>query len=559
MMKRNRHLRWLGCISIIGFGMGVSAASPAHATPLRAGQWVKALDATRIEGGRALPEGGVIGYLDAGDWISFGPFRFMDGFVDRMEIQFAAPQTQGRITVHLDRPDGPKVAEFLIVDTGGYQHVAPQLTDCEQLSGTHGLVFVFHQGSNLGNLKAFRVLTPQQQASPNALRYGQVQKELERTVIARIEEVLALNQADILKHRTRVITLQGRPGAPVRVSQKRHAFPFGTAFNWRGFFENSDLSAEQRAKYLEVLEANFNSVVHENELKWYHNEGEKDRITFEHADRMTEWALERGMEVRGHCVFWGRDEIVQGWQKELDDEELLRRLQERAELTMTRHRGRIREWDMNNEMLHCHYYSNRFGWDIHNQMFHWCHQHDPDALLFVNDYSVISGGMTDAYVQQIRKFLDDGAPVGGIGVQGHFGSRVDGQDVKAKLDKLARFGLPIRVTEFDANTSSEPAKALALATLYATAFAHPSVTGITMWGFWEGAHWRPDAALWDLDWTINLAGRTYRELVFNRWWTQWQGTIGPDGTVQVRVFYGDHEVEIDGRKETLSVRCLTND
>jgi endo-1,4-beta-xylanase len=32
-------------------------------------------------------------------------------------------------------------------------------------------------------------------------------------------------------------------------------------------------------------------------------------------------------------------------------------------------------------------------------------------------------------------------------------------------------------------------------------FAHPSVEGILMWGFWQGKHWRPNAFLWKKDWT----------------------------------------------------------
>lgn len=26
-------------------------------------------------------------------------------------------------------------------------------------------------------------------------------------------------------------------------------------------------------------------------------------------------------------------------------------------------------------------------------------------------------------------------------------------------------------------------------------FSHPAVDGVLMWGFWDGAHWQPDAVL----------------------------------------------------------------
>ena len=371
---------------------------------------------------------------------------------------------------------------------------------------------------------------------------------------SQIEDVLSASEDAIRENRTTLVTIKGRPGTPVRVRQQRHAFPFGTAIAWRPFFEDSGMDAADRQKYLEILAANFNSTVHENEAKWYHNEPQEGRITFEHADRMLAWCEERGMETRGHCVFWGVDQLVPSWQKALTDEDLLRRLRERARLVMSRYRGRIREWDVNNEMVHGQWYAGKLGWDIHNQMFHWCREDDPEALLYVNDYGILAGGSMDAYIEQIEGFIAAGVPLGGIGVQGHFGAGVNGPEVKARLDRLARFGLPIRVTEFDANVRDEDRKALALVTLYATAFAHPAVEGITMWGFWEGVHWRPNAALWNRDWTENKAGTWYRELVFKRWWTDWSGEIGPDGAVQVRVFYGDHEVTADGRQRRLTVR-----
>jgi hypothetical protein len=32
-----------------------------------------------------------------------------------------------------------------------------------------------------------------------------------------------------------------------------------------------------------------------------------------------------------------------------------------------------------------------------------------------------------------------------------------------------------------------------------------------MWGFWEGAHWRPKAALWKRNWDMTPAARAYRD------------------------------------------------
>jgi hypothetical protein len=79
-------------------------------------------------------------------------------------------------------------------------------------------------------------------------------------------------------------------------------------------------------------------------------------------------------------------------------------------------------------------------------------------------------------------------------------------------------------------------------------FSHPSFNGIVMWGFWEGAHWRPKAALWKRDWTPTPAARAYRELVFEEWWTDWEGQADANGMCEVAVFYGRHEVEAGGKR-----------
>lgn len=268
---------------------------------------------------------------------------------------------------------------------------------------------------------------------------------------------------------------------------------------------------------------------------------------------MLEWCEANGIEMRGHCVYWGRDKYVQKWIKELDDKTLREKLHERAKLVMTRYKGRIKEWDVNNEMVHCNYFKKRLGPEIWPQMFAWSREYDPDAILYVNDYSILSGGDLGKYIKQIEGFKNAGMPVGGIGVQGHFGNSVNADKVKKCFDELAKFNLPIAVTEYDANTKDENAKALALVTLYSTAFAHPSVVSITMWGFWERRHWRPKAAIWRKDWSETKAAKVYSDLVFKQWWTDFKGKCDENGKCKLRVFYGEHEVDIDGKKKEIKV------
>jgi len=356
----------------------------------------------------------------------------------------------------------------------------------------------------------------------------------------------------IRRHRMGRIRVQAPVGARVRVRQLEHEFWFGTAISHGLFRQDADPDARRR--YLEILRENFNSVVHENALKWYHTERKRGRTNFADAERMFDWCRDNGLRVRGHCIFWCVDRYVQDWLKDLDDDELRRVVDRRAREVPRRFRGRILEYDVNNEMLHGDFYRERLGEDIRADMFRRAAEEDPDALLFVNDYNILSGEDAEAYEHQIQALLDAGAPVGGIGCQGHFAEDIDMDEVRAALDRLARFDLPIRITEFDINTDDEQKKALLLREFYRTCFAHPAVEGILMWGFWEGRHWRPKAALWKKDFSPTPAADAYRELVFDRWWTEWEGEADSDGLCEVPAFYGRHRVTVQGDSIEVTLR-----
>ncbi len=348
----------------------------------------------------------------------------------------------------------------------------------------------------------------------------------------------------IREHRMGTITVRAEPGTRVEVTQLGHEFWFGTAINASMFPDGAN--AEQQQNYLRILKENFNSVVHENALKWYSTERSQGETSYEGVDRMLAWCEEEGLRTRGHCLLWAKPRFVQSWLKPLPPEELRAALEQRLREAVSRYRGRIVEYDVNNEMLHGRFYADRLGEQIRVDIFKWAHEEDPNAPLFVNDYNILSGKDVRRYEDQIEWLLQQGAPVGGIGCQGHFGEDVDMQAVKAALNRLARFGLPIRVTEFDINTGDETKKAQLLEEFYRTCFAHPAVEGILMWGFWEGRHWRPKAALWRRDFTPTPSARAYRHLVFDEWWTRWQGKANADGTCDLPAFYGQHMVSADG-------------
>ena len=133
---------------------------------------------------------------------------------------------------------------------------------------------------------------------------------------------------------------------------------------------------------------------------------------------------------------------------------------------------------------------------------------------------------------------------------------------------LAALDLPIRVTEFNfpgqrskyyqqrplqLSPEEEAAKADALRRYFRICFAHPAVTGILLWGFWEGANWIPQSSLYRRDWTPTPAAEAYRRLVFSEWWTRTAAKADSQGLAAVRVFFGTHRIRAAGRESTVTL------
>jgi len=380
----------------------------------------------------------------------------------------------------------------------------------------------------------------------------------------------------IQKHRTSDLVIVTKPGAHVEAVQTRHAFQFGTCLddmmlaqeedfqakpNWSPDLnylnnpENYKIVEANREKYWQIVKENFNYAVHRNCAKWFITEYEgPGNLYYTPADRIYQWCKTNEIPMRGHCVFWGIEEYTPPWLKTIDNEELLWRMRLQAYSLIDRYRGYIDEWDLNNEMLHHRWYQSRLGEDIVDKMFAWAKQVNPNGILYVNEFDVIDGKMTDQYINQIKSFQERGLPVGGIGCQAHFyNEHLDFDKISESLDKLSQFNLPIKITELSMSVKDENLKAKLLDRFLRLCYSKPAVGAIVFWGFWEKTQWLPQAALWKKDWTPNPAANAYRNLVFNQWWTHEKGIADEKGIYRIRGTLGQYKISVqtDGRSKEI--------
>ena len=376
----------------------------------------------------------------------------------------------------------------------------------------------------------------------------------------------------IAKYRKGELIIKAEKGSQVTVEQMRHEFWFGCAIP-NSFAGN--MSEDNLKLFKEHFLQNFNSAVTENAFKWMYMERNKGEVNYTMVDSILNWCEENDIPLRGHNIFWGKTRYIQPWVAELNNDELKKALQQRAESVTKHYKGRFAEYDLNNEMLDENYYEDRLGPEITKLMAQWALNGDPDARLFLNEHDALipespAGNRLATYMALIRSILKQGIPIAGIGVQGHSHlESFDREALKRGLDSLAIFNLPIRITEFNMpgrgyptggrqavieTPAQEESKAKDIVDYYRICFAHPAVEGIIMWGFWEGANWIPTSSLYKRDWTPTPAADAYRNLVFKEWWTNESGVTDKDGKFSTQAFFGKYKVTVDGVSKEIDLK-----
>ncbi|CAK9173883.1 unnamed protein product [Ilex paraguariensis] len=302
------------------------------------------------------------------------------------------------------------------------------------------------------------------------------------------------------------------PGTFLRVRQTQNSFPCGSCM-MRTNIDNED--------FVDFFAKNFNWAVFGNELKWYWTEPQQGNFNYRDADELLNLCTSRNIAVLGHCIFWEVENIVQSWIRALNKTDLMTAVQNRLTGLLTRYKGKFKHYDTANKL-------------------------DSSATLFVNDYHVEDGCDTrsspEKYIEHILDLQEQGAPVGGIGVQGHIDSPV-GPIVCSALDNLGILGLPIWFTELDVSSNNEHVRADDLEVMLREAFVHPAVDGVMLWGFWELFMSRDNSHLVNAEGDLNEAGRRYLALK-QEWLSHAHGDIDDQGQFGFRGFQGTYEVEV---------------
>ncbi|MBZ5586469.1 MAG: endo-1,4-beta-xylanase [Acidobacteriia bacterium] len=369
---------------------------------------------------------------------------------------------------------------------------------------------------------------------------------------ARIEKIRKGNLTVVVKDKS------GKPvrGAEVAVRMRKHAFLFGTAVNATAL-SSQRLSAENLARYKQEIVQLFNFAVMENEMKWPQWSRVESRPSTLAA---VDWLRENGLRVRGHNLVWpswNNTNVKAAQDAKGDPAALAKVINDHIAEATAAFRGRLVDWDVINETFTNHDFMDILGRHAMVDWFHAARAGDPTAKLYINDFNILEGedkAHQDDYAATIQYLIEQGAPVDGIGLQCHFPARVTPMDdLMKRFDRFAAFGKELEITEFDIDTSDEGTQADYTRDLLTVVFSQPSVKAFVLWGFWEGAHWKPRGAMLRRDWSLKPNGEAYKDLVFKRWWTNADGKTAAAGSFTTRGFLGDYEIEAraGGRSKTV--------
>ncbi|MFE5910568.1 endo-1,4-beta-xylanase [Streptomyces wedmorensis] len=246
--------------------------------------------------------------------------------------------------------------------------------------------------------------------------------------------------------------------------------------------------------YTTIAGREFNSVTAENEMKIDATEPQQGQFNFTAGDRVHNWAVQNGKQVRGHTLAWHSQQP--GWMQSLSGSALRQAMNNHITGVMTHYKGKIAQWDVVNEAFAdgssgARRDSNlqRSGNDWIEVAFRTARAADPAAKLCYNDYNVENWtwAKTQAMYAMVKDFKQRGVPIDCVGFQSHFNSDSPyNSNFRTTLQSFAALGVDVAVTELDIQGAS--------GTTYANVtndcLAVPRCLGITVWGVRDTDSWR---------------------------------------------------------------------
>ncbi|MHC5907361.1 endo-1,4-beta-xylanase [Streptomyces sp. S6] len=248
--------------------------------------------------------------------------------------------------------------------------------------------------------------------------------------------------------------------------------------------------------YTTIANREFNMVTPENEMKIDATEPQRGRFDFSAGDRVYNWAVQNGKQVRGHTLAWHSQQP--GWMQGLSGGTLRQAMIDHINGVMAHYKGKIAQWDVVNEA-----YADgnsggrrdsnlqRTGNDWIEVAFRTARAADPAAKLCYNDYNTDNWtwAKTQGVYNMVKDFKQRGVPIDCVGFQAHFNNEsAYNSNFRTTLQSFAALGVDVAITELDIQGAS----AQTYANVTNDCLATPRCLGMTVWGVRDTDSWRAE-------------------------------------------------------------------
>lgn len=258
--------------------------------------------------------------------------------------------------------------------------------------------------------------------------------------------------------------------------------------------------------FRETLIREFSQITPENEMKFMYVQPERGTFDFSKGDELVNFALEHDMIVKGHALVWHIQNPKWLEDTQWTKQELTQVLEEHIKTVVTHYKGKVRYWDVVNEAFDDNggfretLWYKTLGEEYIELAFRFAHEADPDAVLFYNDYSTEGmNAKSNAVYRHMKKLLDKGVPIHGVGTQLHLTADdpISDASIARNIERLSKLGLDTHFTEIDVRVrdgggqSAFQDQAKRYEMLMKLAAYYPEVDMYTTWGVSDKYSWIP--------------------------------------------------------------------
>jgi endo-1,4-beta-xylanase len=220
----------------------------------------------------------------------------------------------------------------------------------------------------------------------------------------------------------------------------------------------------------QTIASEFDMVAIGNDLKMNRIHPKPETYDFSYGDWDLDWSKRNNLLFRGHTLVW-HNALPSWFQSYVTKENAQRVMTDHITTVVKHYAGKMYSWDVVNEPIHADRpdglrvkpWLELIGPDYIEIALRTAAAADPQSKLFINECFVeqdlpVHAQRRDALLQLASKLKKNGAPLTGIGVQGHLqaAAALAVPGLKEWLTALRDLGLEIMITELDVDDSGIP-------------------------------------------------------------------------------------------------------